>query len=157
MSIRLTKRIASELMDRGKSSIRLKNEAVPEAKKAITREDVRELIKNGSIYAIKEKHNLSVYSKVLNKKRAKGRRRGIGRRKGSKNARGGVEYKQKIRGQRRVLHALKTEKIIDNERFKKYYALAKGGSFASKMSLISHMMNEGVKIDDEKLQKIRHM
>lgn len=157
MSIKLTKRIASELMERGETAIRIKNDAVPEAKKAITREDVRTLIKNGSIYALKAKHNLSAYAKLLQEKRSKGRRRGPGRRKGSSKARGILEYKKKIRGQRRVLHMLKSESIIDNLKFKKYYALVKGGNFINKISLLNHIKNDGVQINEEKLKQLRHL
>ncbi len=157
MSIKLTKRIASELTGRGVSAVRIKPDQLPEAKKAITREDVRTLIKNGSIYTIKEKHNISAYSKVLREKRNKGRRRGPGRRKGSQRARGILEYKKKIRGQRRVLKMLKEEKLIDNIKFKQYYALVKGGNFVSKATLLSRIMNDGLKIEEEKAKQLRHL
>ena len=157
MSVKLTKRIAAELLDRGRTAVKIKPSAIKEAEKAITREDVRNLIKNGSIYATAIKHNISAYAKVLKEKRKKGRRRGVGRRKGTRSARGEVEYKKRIRGQRRVLKALKDEKVIDNNRFKKYYALVKGGNFASKISLISHIKNDGTEIKDEMANKLRHM
>lgn len=158
MSIKLTKRIASELTERGVSAVRIKNDSIAEARKAITREDVRVLIKNGGIYTIKAKHNISAHSKVLREKRIKGRRRGMGRRKGTIAARGGLLlYKKKIRGQRRLLKALKSENMIDNIRFKRYYALVKGGNFASKGSLLSHIRNDGVSIEEEKAKQLRHM
>lgn len=157
MSIKLTKRIAAELMNRGESAVRIKEGSVEDAKKAITREDVRTLIKNGSLYAVKAKHNLSAYAKVLQEKRSKGRRRGPGRRKGSKKARGILEYKKKIRGQRRVLQMLKTESTIDNIKFKKYYALVKGGNFINKVSLLNHIKNDGVQINEEKFKQLRHL
>ncbi|MDE1871298.1 MAG: 50S ribosomal protein L19e [Candidatus Micrarchaeota archaeon] len=157
MSVRLTKRIASELLGRGTSNVRIKPDSIKEAEKAITREDVRALVKSGGIYVIKKKHNISAYSKVLNEKRRKGRRRGMGRRKGTKSARGILEYKKKVRGQRRMLKALKGEKLIENERFKKYYALVKGGNFASKASLLSHIRNEGLEISEDKAKELRHV
>lgn len=157
MSVKLTRRIASQLLGRGESAVKIKPSAINDAKKAITREDVRNLIKNGSIYSTKEKHNISAYSKVLKEKRKKGRRRGMGRRKGTLKARGTVEYKKRIRGQRRVLKALKDESAIDNERFKKYYALVKGGNFTSKATLINHIRSDGVNISDEKIKQLRHL
>ena len=81
----------------------------------------------------------------------------MGRRKGSQKARGILEYKKKIRGQRRVLKALKEEKIIDKLKFKKYYALVKGGNFVSKASLVSHIKNDGVSLTAEKETQLRHM
>jgi large subunit ribosomal protein L19e len=158
MSIKLTKRIASDLIGRGESAIKIKPDFTAQAKKAITREDVRALVKSGGIYAVKAKHNLSAYSKVLREKRIKGRRRGMGRRKGTIAARGGLLlYKKKIRGQRRLIKALKEEKSIDNIKFKKYYALVKGGNFATKGSLLSHIRNDGIVIADEKAKQLRHM
>jgi large subunit ribosomal protein L19e len=157
MSIKLTKRIAGELLKRGVSKVRIKEGFNPDAQKAITREDVRTMIKNGAIYTIKKKHNISAYSKVLKAKRIKGRRRGPGKRKGTLKARGGMEYKKKIRGQRRVLKALKEQQIIDNMKFRKYYALVKGGNFQTKASLLSHIVNDGVKIEEEKAKQLRHL
>lgn len=157
MSIKLTKRIAGELLGRGVSAVRIKTDSVPDAKKAITREDVRALVKSGGIYTIKAKHNISAYSKVLREKRIKGRRRGPGKRKGSQSARGELEYKKKIRGQRRLLKMLKDGKLIDNPKFKQYYALVKGGNFVSKASLLSHIRNNGINIDEEKAKQLRHI
>ncbi len=157
MSVKLTRRIAAQIMNRGESSVRIKPDFIADAKKAITREDVRAMIKSGSVYALAPKHNLSAYSKILKKKRIQGRRRGPGRRKGTSKARGTLEYPKKARGQRRVLKALKADGMIDNEQFKKYYALVKGGTFVSKASLLSHIRNDGVAMDEEKAAKLRHM
>jgi large subunit ribosomal protein L19e len=158
MSIKLSRRIAAELMKRGESKVRIKPDRVEDAKKAITREDVRNLISSGAVYAIKPKHNLSLYSKDLREKRNKGRARGPGRRKGSAKARQSVGYEKKIRGQRRVLAALKKEKVIDNIAFKSYYKLVKGGNFPSKISLLNHLTSVGgVKIEPQKLEQLRHM
>lgn len=157
MSIQLTKRIASGILNRGRRSIRIKSDALDDASKAITREDVRSLISKGSVYALPKKHNLSTYSKILREKRNKGRMRGPGRRKGTAKARGGVDYKKRIRAQRRVLKKLKEEKIIDNQSFKSFYALVKGGNFASKASLLGHIKSKGVKIDDKKNEELVHI
>ena len=157
MSIKLSRRIAAELLDRGISKVRIKPDRIEDAKKAITREDVRTLISTGAVYALKPKHNMSLYSKALREKRNKGRARGPGRRKGSAKARRAVDYKKKIRGQRRVLATLKKEKMIDNIAFKRYYRLVKGGNFQTKASLLSHLTTEGVKIEPQRLEQLRHM
>ncbi len=157
MSIKLTKRIAGELLGRGISSVRIKNDSIQDARKAITREDVRTLIKSGGIYALKAKHNISAYSKVLKEKRNKGRRRGPGRRKGTSKARGAFDYKKKVRGQRRLLKSLKEQALIDSLKFRKYYALVKGGSFPTKISLLNHIRSDGLNIDEETANKLRHI
>ena len=157
MSVKLTKRTAADILKRGVSSVRIKPDAIEDAKKAITREDVRALIKNGRVYALKEKSNLSIYSKILKEKRAKGRRRGKGRKKGTRKARGTMTYQKKVRAQRRILAELKEEKVINNEMFKKFYALVKGGSFQTKMTLINHIKSKGVGITDEQMDKLKHI
>ncbi|MCL4362959.1 50S ribosomal protein L19e [Candidatus Marsarchaeota archaeon] len=157
MSIKLTRRIGALILKRGRNSIRIKPDSIDDAKKAITREDIRSLISKGGVYALEEKHNESRYAKGLAEKKAEGRRRGPGRRKGTTKARTGMTYKKKIRAQRRIIKDLKATKAIDNEMFKEFYALVKGGTFQNKASLINHMKGKGVKIDDELFKKLKHM
>ncbi len=157
MSIKLTRRIAARVMNRGESKIRIKKDALEDAEKAITADDVRAMVKAGKIYALKEKHNVSLRSKVVRLKKMKGRRRGIGSRKGTAKARMSIDYKKKIRGQRRVLKRLKSEKVIDNPTFKRFYALVKGGTFANKASLINHIRSTGISMTDEKAKELRHI
>ena len=157
MSVKLTKRIASELLGRGMNSVRLKPEAVKEAEKALTRDDVRELIKSGCVFALKAKHNISQYGVELAKKRTQGRKRGQGKRRGTLKARGQLDYKKKIRAQRRVIASLKADKTIDNLMFKKLYLLVKGGTFPNKVTLLNRIRSEGVALDEEKFAKLRHM
>ncbi|MDE1868678.1 MAG: 50S ribosomal protein L19e [Candidatus Micrarchaeota archaeon] len=158
MSVRLTRRIAAELLNRGESAIRIKPAAIADAQKAITRDDVRTLIGSGSVYALQEKSNLSLYSKELREKRNQGRKRGRGRRKGTAKARGAtLRYEKKVRGQRRVLAALKKDKTIDNEQYKRFYALVKGGNFMTKASLLGHIRAHGVTLTEERYKQLKHM
>ena len=151
------KRMASEILLRGISSIKIKPSAMEDAKNVLTRDDVRGLIKDGRIYAVQEKHNLSTYGKALKKKRQQGRGRGIGRRRGTSKARHGIDHKKKVRAQRRLLHALKDEKAINNKQFKSLSALVNGGTFNSKVSLLGRIKNEGIEISNEKYEKLRHI
>ncbi len=157
MSIKLTRRLAAELTGRGETSIRIKNDALEDAAKAITRDDVKKLVVGGKVYALPEKKTMSFRSMVLHKKRNQGRRRGPGRRRGTLKARGGVDYKKRIRAQRRVLAVLKGEKVLENEKFKEYYRLVKGGLFSSKATLLNKIRSDGIEITDEKFEKLRHI
>ncbi len=157
MSIKLTKRIAADILGRGENSIRISAGSLEEAKKAITREDVRSLIKTGSVYALKERGLLSIRGKILEKKKKQGRRRGPGTKKGTRKARSGNPYKKRIGGQRRVLKKLKEEKLIDNEMFKRFYALVKGGNFTGKATLINHIKESGIQIGDEKFAELKKL
>jgi len=157
MSIRFAKRIASDIMGRGESSIRIKPSAIEDAKKAITRDDIRKLIQNGSIFAVKAKHNLSMNSKILRKKRAAGRRRGVGRRKGTRKARGGITWEKRVRAQRMLLKELKKEGKIDTKSFSRFYSLIKGNMFPDKASLILHIRDSGIQISDDDLAKVNEV
>jgi large subunit ribosomal protein L19e len=157
MSIKLTRRVAARELGRGESKIRIKKDAVPDAEKAITADDVRAMVKDGKVYAVAEKHNISFRSKAVRLKKMKGRRRGPGSRRGTMKTRMSVDYKKRVRGQRRVLKILKSDKTIDNKTFKRFYLLVKGGTFANKGSLISHMKINGVGISDERASELRHV
>jgi large subunit ribosomal protein L19e len=157
MSIKFTKRAAAGLLDRGLGSIRIKESEQEAAAKAITKDDVRDLIKRGAVYALKEKRNLSLHGRAHEIKKRKGRGLGRGSRKGTAKARAGVPYKQRIRAQRRLIKKIKSEGKINNEQFKMLYALVKGGTFASKITLINRIKSEGIQISDEALEKLRHI
>lgn len=154
----MTKRIAANILGRGISSIKITAKGLEDSKKAITRSDVRKLIKDGNIYAAAPKHNQSKYSKpIITKKGKYKRRRGISKRRGTRNARGGTDYKKKIRALRRILLSLKHDKLIDNENFKKFYKLARGGVFLNKGTMLNHIKESGIKIDNERIQKLKHI
>jgi large subunit ribosomal protein L19e len=148
MSIKFAKRVASEILERGENSLRMRPESIEDIKKAITRDDVRKLIKEGAIVAIKPKHE-------LHKKHAEERRkRGAGKRKGRYNARRGRVWEKKVRSQRLLLQRLKTMGKIDNNFFKRYYLLIKGNAFPDKRSLLLHLSDDGIKISDDEIKQI---
>lgn len=155
MSIKFARRAASEIMGRGRSAIRIKPSALADAAKAITKDDVRKLITDKNIYAIPEKHNLSMNAKVLRRKRAEGRRRGPGRRKGSFKSRAGRTWERQVRSQRILLRKLKQMKKVDNKTFRHFYGLIKGNAFPDKASLLLHLSEQtGVKVSADELKKI---
>lgn len=149
MSIKFTKRVASELLNRGENSIRIRPESIEEVKKAITRDDVRKLIKDGVIVAIKPHREL--YKKPKKEGRKK---RGIGKRKGTAKARRGRTWERQVRSQRLLLGRLKATAKIDNSVFKRYYLLIKGNAFPDKRSLLLHLSDDGIKVSDEELKQI---
>lgn len=154
MGVKFVRRIASEMLKRGESSIRINVNSKEEIEKAMTREDVRKLLKSGSVFALKEKRNISRNSKELKKRRQKGRSRGTGRRRGTGKARQGRLWKKKARSQRFLLVRLKSMGRIDRETFRRYYTLVKGNSFADKASLLLHMSEEGIKVNEAELKEI---
>ncbi len=156
MSVSLTRRVASRLLKRGTSGVRIKPSALADAKSAISAEDVRSLIKAGNVYTIAKKRNLSTHGKERRKRRDKGRSRGKGRRKGTYKTRSTISHVKKIRGQRRILKELKLKGTIDNTQFTKYYLLAKGGTFVNKATLINRLVADGIQISQEESARLRH-
>ncbi len=154
MTVKFTKRVASELMNRGMSAIRVNPSAFEDADKAITRDDVRKLISSGGVYAIKEKHNVSARSKLLRQKRSEGRSRGVGMRKGTRKARQGRTWEKKVRSQRLLLKKLKAIGKIDTRKFNELYGQIKGNVYANKGALLLHLSDSGIKVTDEELKKI---
>ncbi len=154
MSIKFAKRAAGQILNRGESSIRINQNSLQDAAKAITKEDVRALISNGGIYAIPAKHNVSMNSKTLRKKRSEGRRRGKGRRRGTSNARSGSLWEKKVRSQRILLKRLKLMGKLSTKDFQRYYKLIKGNSFADKSSLLMNLSENGIKVSAEELKQV---
>ncbi|MEM0074303.1 MAG: 50S ribosomal protein L19e [Candidatus Micrarchaeaceae archaeon] len=154
MTIKFAKRAAAEMLSRGESAIRIKTNALPDAEKALTRDDIRNLIKQGNIYALPKKHNLSLHGKLLRKKRAKGRKRGYGKRSGTAKARSGMSWERKVRSQRKLLRQLRILHKLDTKAFRRFYLLVKGNSFPDKRSLLLHLSDEGIKVSDDELKQI---
>jgi large subunit ribosomal protein L19e len=149
MSIKLTKRVASSILGRGETSIRIREGSLEDAKKAITRDDVRGMIKSGAIYAIKKKRE------VFKRSEPAKRKRGTGKRKGTNKARlGGSPWKKKARSQRALLKKLREMRRIDGAVFRKYYLLVKGNTFPDKRSLLLHLEDEGIKVSEDELKQI---
>lgn len=148
MSVKFTKRVASQILGRGENALKMNPKGMEEIKKAITRDDVRKLIKDGSIIALRPK------SELHEKAQVEKRKRGRGKRKGSANARRGRTWEKKVRSQRMLLKRLKVMGKVDNAMFKKYYLLVKGNAFADKRSLLLHLSDAGIKVSEEELKQV---
>lgn len=154
MSIRFAKRAGAYILDRGESAVRIRPDALNDAEKALTKDDIRRLVKEGKIYAIKEKHNKSARSKRLRVARSEGRSRGPGRRRGTRNTRVGRVWEKKIRSQRRLLKELKAMKKINTTVFNEYYSHVKGNQYANKATILLHMREQGIQVSEEELKQI---
>ena len=92
------------------------------------------------------------------KRRAKGRSRGQGRGEAPQRQGRDMDHKKSMRAQRRVLKALKDER---NDRQRAVQEAStrwcSGGTFDSKVSLLSRIRSAGVRIADEKAEKLRHI
>ena len=125
--------MAAEILKCGENRVYFDPYLIEEIKMAITREDIRNLIKEGIIQKRYKKGISNSRKKVLHERKKKGRARGIGKRKGTRNARTPKKqaWMRRIRPQRRELKKLRDRKLITTATYRKLYKNAKGGMFNS--------------------------
>ena len=133
MSLKAQKRMAAEILKCGENRVYFDPYLIDEIKMAITREDIRNLVKEGIIIKKYKKGNSKYRKNLLHERKKKGRARGIGKRKGTKGARSPKKKKwmNRIRPQRRELKKLRDRKLITTATYRKLYKNAKGGMFTS--------------------------
>ncbi|ALL01053.1 50S ribosomal protein L19E [Pyrodictium delaneyi] len=133
----MQRRLAAEILGVGESRIWIDPSRIDDVASAITREEVRRLIKEGVI-KVKPKHSPSRGRwRERHEARKKGRHRGYGRRKGEASARRDPkeEWMHRIRKMRRYLRYLRDHGVIDRRTYRKLYMWAKGGMFPTFASL----------------------
>ncbi len=133
MNLKPQKRMAAEILKCGENRVYFDPYLIEDISLAITREDIRNLIKQGAIQK-KYKEGISKYRKNLkHQRKKKGKARGIGKRKGTKHARTPKKraWMRRIRPIRRELKKLRDRKLITAVNYRKLYKNAKGGLFTS--------------------------
>lgn len=148
MNLKVQRRMASELLKCGRHRVWIDPENAEVVSRAITREDIRRLIKKGLISKKQEKGTSRGRAREAAEQRRKGRRKGPGRRKGTKHARMSKKerWMRKIRSQRKYLRELRDSGEIDRHLYRRLYNLAKGGVFRSKSHIdnyMAHMKERG--------------
>lgn len=128
------KRLAAQILKCSEKRIRFDPDRLSDIKEAITKVDIRGLIKDK---AIRKMPAIGVSRGRARKRlvqRRKGKQRGAGSRKGSRSARlpSKREWINKIRAQRELLNKLKEKKIIDDKLYREFYLKSKGGFFRSR-------------------------
>lgn len=129
----LQKRLAANIMKCSPHRIRLEPEKLTEITQAITKEDIRTLIKKGTIRAIKKQGISQGRTRQTKKQKRKGRQQGQGSRKGKHNARLSDKkmWINTVRLQRTLLKKLRTKQLITTQTYQTLYAKSKGGFFRS--------------------------
>ncbi len=149
--LRNQRRMASELLKCGIKRVWMDQDRLDEIAKAVTKEDIRLLIKGKAIKARQKKGISKGRIRYSTEQKEKGRRRGHGSRKGAKYAR--LPKKERwiktIRPIRIYLRSLRDDKKIDPHTYRKYYMKAKGGEFRNKNHLKTHLISDGI-IKEEK-------
>ena len=146
------RRLAADVLDVGKNRVWFDPEAQEEIAEAITREDIRELVTQGTVDAQDAKSNSRGRARERNRKRAAGHRKGPGTRKGTAGARQNSKdaWVSRIRAQRRRLKELREDGTLNRTQYRTLYDKAGGGEFDSVDRLEAFATNEfGVEIEED--------
>jgi len=134
----LQKRLAARILKVGESKVWLDPTKTKDIRAAITKADVRKLIKKGQIKALRPK--------VKKPREKKKKRKGAGSRKGSKYAK--VTSKRRwistVRPLRKMIKELRDSGEIDKVTSRKLYLLIKGGMFRSRSHLKIYLEQHGI-------------
>lgn len=134
MQLSVQKRLAASVLKCSPDHVWLDPDKSSEIKEAITKADIRGLIKKGIIKKKRIKGPSKARARRIAKQKTKGRRRGHGSRKGKKTAR--LPKKEvwinRVRIQRSFLKKLRDKKIITRRVYQQLYRKVKGGFFRSK-------------------------
>ena len=135
------KRLAADVLDVGQNRVWFDPDAQGAIVEAITREDIRDLVEDGSIQAADKKGNSRGRARKRDAKRNYGHQTGPGNRKGKSGGRQQrkEQWEQTIRAQRRKLRELRGEGEITQSQYRDLYDKAKGGEFRSVQYLLNYI------------------
>ena len=137
------KRLASDVLDVGKDRVWFDPESQGEIAEAITREDIRDLVDEGTIQSKDTSNNSRGRARERSEKRAYGHGTGAGSRKGTAGARKDRkdDWTSRIRAQRRRLRELRDDGPLDRTQYRTLYNKASGGEFDSVARLEAYIEN----------------
>ncbi|MGQ9759045.1 MAG: 50S ribosomal protein L19e [Candidatus Methanomethylicaceae archaeon] len=136
MSLKIQRKIAAKVLKVGESRIWMDPDRFEDISLAITRDDVRALIKEGAIRATPESGISRGRYRCVARQKRKGLRKGPGSRKGCVK---GDEWIDRIRSIRDFLRLLRRRKIITPSVYRMLYIKAKGGAFHDKRQLKTYI------------------
>ncbi|WP_207589559.1 50S ribosomal protein L19e [Halomontanus rarus] len=142
--LRAQKRLAADVLDVGKNRVWFDPDAQGDISEAITRDEIRDLVDQGTIRAKDARGNSRGRARERNAKRAYGHQNGPGKRKGTKGARQNEkeEWQNKIRAQRRKLRELRDKGELTPTQYRRLYRKAGGGEFRSVRYLLNYIESE---------------
>ncbi|MUV58510.1 LSU ribosomal protein L19E [Halogeometricum rufum] len=141
--LKAQRRMAADVLDVGKSRVWFDPEAQADIAEAITREDIRELVDDGTIRTKDAKSNSKGRARERAEKRSYGHRKGPGSRKGKSGGRKSSkdEWISRIRAQRRRLKELRDDGPLTPTQYRELYNKASGGEFDSVDRLEAYIDN----------------
>ncbi len=146
MNLTNQRRIAATLLKCGESRVWFDETRLADIKEAITKADIRRLIKEDAIKRSPMQGISGFRSRQIAGQKKKGRQRGQGSRKGTKNARLPSKdmWVARVRVQRSFLKSLRQEKALEPGAYRELYRKSKGGFFRSKRHMKLYMEEHGI-------------
>lgn len=134
MELNQVKKVAAKVMKIGVTRVKIVDEE--KVQQAMTKDDIRGLIKQGAIVQKRKVGVSRVRAKMIAAQKKKGRRKGQGKRKGASKARSGRKKKvwmKSVRSQRKTLRETKAK--LGERHYRKLYKMISRGYFTSKAHL----------------------
>ena len=137
MKLNIQKRIVAALSGASKKRIIFDTERLDEIKEAITKGDLRSLVKDKAISIAPKKGVSRVRARKIIEQKRKGRMKGHGSKKGKKTARLPKKeaWMNKIRALKAMIKVLRDKKLIETSTYQNLYNKSKGGFFRSRRHL----------------------
>jgi large subunit ribosomal protein L19e len=148
MNLTNQRRLAASLLEIGVNRVWIDPEKIGDVEGAITRNEIRKLIREGAIKSLPEKGTSRGRARILAQKKRTGRRIGMGTKKGKTFAiiSEKTRWMNRIRALRRKLTELRDQRVITVSTYRSLYMKAKGGEFRSLAELDRH-------INEQKLRR----
>ena len=145
MQLTKAREIAADILEAGKTRIKFDTEKLEDIQKAITREDIRDLIDKQIITLLPKKGVSRGRARLFAKKRAAGRHRKAGSKKGTAKARSGDKSRWvlKVRSLRRALSRLESDGALPREKHREVYRKIAGNYFRNKKHLKEYVKQIG--------------
>ncbi len=141
MNLKTQRRLAAQILKVGNNRVWIDEDRLTDVSEAVTRDDVRRLIRDKAIKARPEIGGSKQRTRKRSIQKAKGRRRGHGKRKGTLGAKISKKRRwiQTIRPVRDSLKKLRDTGKLDKSTYRKLYMMAKGGIFRSRAHLNTYV------------------
>lgn len=150
MAMNTVKRLAADILSVGVSRIAIDPQQIKKAAEALTREDVRGLIKDGIVYAKPVVGNRKLPP------RARFRKRSYGKRKGERFSRKAAKpaWMEKIRSQRAFLKQLVADGSIEKKNKRALYLKIKGNAFKGKKQILTYLKDNKLLVKEPVQKKV---
>jgi large subunit ribosomal protein L19e len=139
--------MAAEILKVGENRVWINPERADDVELAISREEIRRLIRDRAIKKTPEKGISRARARLIHDKKVEGKRKGQGSRGGSGGARTPTKeaWMKRVRAQRKKLRELRDNHAITEANYRQLYIMAKSGSFRSVADMDRYMEAHGLR------------